>query len=257
MIELPAVDLAQVGALFVAGVLGGIVSVLVSLASLVTYPALLAMGLPPVSANVTNTVALVFNAVGAGLGARIELVGQRPTLLRLAVVAAAGGATGALLLLAFPGEWFELVAPLLIAAASITVLVQPWLQQHARFQPRGITPATATAYFGTAVYIGYFGAAGGLLSIIALSTIIDRPLTHVNAAKAVLSGVANGVAAVGFILFGPVAWAFVVPLAAGLFVGGLIGPWLARRLPPAVFRGLIAVCGLGVAGLLAWQTYVA
>jgi uncharacterized membrane protein YfcA len=253
----PAVDPAVFVGLVLAGVLGGVVSVLVSLASLVTYPALLAAGLAPVSANVTNTVALVFNAVGAGLGARPELVGQRPTLTRLAVVAGAGGATGAVLLLAFPGEWFELVAPVLIAAASLGILVQPWLQQHARFQPRGITPVTATAYFSTAVYIGYFGAAGGILSLIALSSIIDRPLTDQNAAKAVLSGVANGVAAIGFALFGPVAWEFVVPLACGMFVGGLIGPWLARRLPTMVFRGLIAVCGLGVAGVLAWRTYLA
>jgi hypothetical protein len=249
------IDLAQTAALFVAGIAGGIVSVLVSLASLVTYPALLAVGLPPVSANVTNTVALVFNAVGAGLGARPELVGQRPTLLRLAIVAGAGGATGALLLLAFPGRWFELVAPVLIAAASASVLVQPWLQRRPRFQPRGITGPTSAAFFATTVYVGYFGAAGGILALIALASIIDRPLVEVNAAKAVLMGVANGVAALGFILFGPVAWAAVVPLAGGLFVGGLVGPWIARRLPAAVFRGLIAACGFGVAAVLAWRTY--
>lgn len=249
------VDLAQAAALFVAGVLGGIVSVLVSLASLVTYPALLAAGLPPVSANVTNTVALVFTGIGAGLGARPELAGQRPTLLRLAIVAGAGGATGALLLLAFPGRWFELVAPFLVAAASASVLVQPWLQRRPRFQPRGITARTAAAFFATTVYIGYFGAAGGILSLLALASIIDRPLVDVNAAKAVLMGVANGVAAVGFVLFGPVAWAAVVPLAGGLFVGGLIGPSIARRLPSTAFRLLIAVSGLVVAAVLAWQTY--
>lgn len=251
------IDLAQAGALFVAGIAGGIVSVLVSLASLVTYPALLAAGLSPVSANVTNTVALVFNAVGAGLGARPELAGQRPTVVRLAIVAGAGGATGALLLLAFPGRWFELVAPFLIAAASGSVLVQPWLQRRARLRPRGITAATATAFFATTVYVGYFGAAGGILSLLALASIIDRPLVEVNAAKAVLMGAANGVAAVAFVLFGPVAWTAVVPLAAGLFVGGMIGPWIARRLPSAVFRGLIAVSGLGVAAVLVWRTYLA
>ena len=245
----------EILALFVAGVAGGIVSVLVSLASLVTYPALLAVGLPPVAANVTNTVALVFTSVGASIGARSELGGQRQTLQRLAIVAAAGGATGAALLLVLPERWFELVAPLLIAGASIMIFVQPWLQQRPRFQPKGITPATATAYFATAIYIGYFGAAGGILAIVALASIIDLPLTHVNAAKAVLSGIANGAAAIGFALFGPVAWAFVVPLAAGLFLGGLVGPWFARRLPPALFRGLIGVCGLGVAALLAWRTY--
>jgi uncharacterized membrane protein YfcA len=147
------------------------------------------------------------------------------------------------------------VAPLLIGGASLLILMQPWLQTHARFQPRGITPVTAAAYFATATYIGYFGAAGGVLALVSLGAIIDRPLTHVNAAKAVLAGAANGAAAVGFALFGPVRWAMVVPLATGLFIGGLVGPAIARRLPTAAFRLLIAVCGLGVAVLLAVRTY--
>jgi uncharacterized protein len=91
--------------------------------------------------------------------------------------------------------------------------------------------------------------------IVVLSMIIDRPLTDVNAAKSILGGAANLAAAVGFALFGPVRWSFVVPLAAGLFLGGMIGPWIARRLPTAVFRGLIGACGFGVAVLLAWRTY--
>ncbi len=251
----PGIDPATVLVLLVTGFLGGVVSVLVSLASLVTYPVLLALGLPPVSANVTNTVALTANSLGAMVGARPELHGQRPTLLRLAVVAAAGGATGAVLLLVLPDRTFELVAPLLIGGASMLILIQPWLQAHARFRPRGITPATAAAYFATAIYIGYFGAAGGVLALVSLGAIIDRPLTHVNAAKAVLAGAANGAAAIGFTLFGPVRWVMVLPLAAGLFVGGLVGPAIARRLPASVFRLLIAVCGLGVAVLLGIRTY--
>lgn len=245
----------QALALLGAGFVGGVVSILVSLASLVTYPALLALGLPPVAANVTNTVSLVFNAGGAAIGARGELKGQRPTIARLAIVAAAGGATGALLLLVLPAQWFELVAPVLIAGAALLILAQPRLARRSRFRPRGITPATAAAFFGSAVYTGYFGAAGGVIAIVVLSGIIDRPLTHVNAAKAILAGVANGAAALGFALFGPVRWAFVVPLAAGLFLGGLVGPGIARRLPTPVFRGLIGACGLGVAALLAWRTY--
>lgn len=245
----------QALALLGAGMAAGIVSVLVSLASLVSYPALLALGLPPVAANVTNTVALVFNAAGVAVGARYELHGQRPTIGRLALVAVAGGATGAVLLLALPARWFELVVPVLVAGAAAMILVQPWLAQHARFRPQGITPTTAMAFFASAVYIGYFGAAGGIIVIVVLSSVIDRPLTHVNAAKAILGGVANAAAAIGFALFGPVRWAFVVPLAVGLFLGGMTGPWIARRLPAAVFRGLIGGCGLGVAALLAWRTY--
>jgi uncharacterized protein len=254
-VSLGGLDPATILVLLAAGFVGGVVSVLVSLASLVTYPTLLALGLPPVGANVTNTVALTANSLGALVGARPELRGQRPTITRLAIVAAAGGATGAFLLLVLPARTFELVAPVLIGGASLMILVQPRLQTRARFQPRGITPTTAAAYFATTTYIGYFGAAGGLVALVSLAAIIDRPLTHVNAAKAVLNGAANGAAAIGFALFGPVDWSMAVPLALGLFAGGLVGPAIARRLPATVFRLLIAVCGLGVAVLLGIRTY--
>ena len=245
----------QVVALLAAGFVGGVVSVLVSLASLVTYPVLLAVGLPPVAANVTNTVALTFNGIGASLGARPELEGQTPTILRLAMVAAAGGTTGAALLLVLPGRWFELVAPVLIAAASLLLVVQPRLRASSLLRLRGLTPGTIAAYYATAIYAGYFGAAGGIIALVVLSTIIDRSLIHVNAAKGVLAGIANGSAALGFALFGPVRWAFMVPLAIGVFFGGLAGPWLVRRVPVRLLRILISSCGLGVAALLAWRTY--
>jgi uncharacterized membrane protein YfcA len=245
----------QALALLGTGVAAGIVGVLVSLASLVSYPALLALGLAPVSANVTNTVALVFTAAGAGVGSRDELRGQRETLGQLAIVAALGGGSGAFLLLVLPSRWFELVVPILVAGAAALMLLRPWLARHARFQPHGVTPSAVAAFFATMVYIGYFGAAGGMIAIVVLSGVIDRPLTHINAAKAILGGVANLVAALGFALFGPVRWSFVVPLAVGFFVGGAIGPWIARRLPTGVLRGLIGGCGFAVAVLLAWRAY--
>jgi uncharacterized membrane protein YfcA len=245
----------QVVILFAAGVAGGIVSVLVSLASLVTYPALLAVGLTPLAANVTNTVALTFTGVGATLGARPELTGQRPTLLRLAIAVGAGGATGAALLLLLPGRTFELVAPPLIAGASVLILLQPRFAARPIFRPRGITTSRLFALYAVAIYAGYFGPAGGVLALVVLVTIIDRPFIQVNAAKAVLAGVANGVAAVAFIVFGPVRWTFVVPLAVGLFIGGLVGPWIARRVPARVLRLVIGVCGIGLAGVLAARAY--
>jgi len=242
-------------ALFAAGVAAGIVSVIVSLASLVSYPALLAVGLPPVSANVTNTVALVFTGIGAGLGSRRELVGLGPTLARLSIAAALGGVVGAALLLILPSRSFELIAPLLIAGASILLLIQPRLRERRVARPASMRPATVATYTATTVYTGYFGAAGGILGFVALSTIIPRPFHDVNAAKNTLAAVSNGAAAVLFILLGPVQWLAVVPLAAGMFVGGLIGPGIARRVPAAVLRVLIATCGLAVAAVLAWGTY--
>lgn len=246
---------ATIAGLFIAGVAGGIVSVLVSLVSLVTYPALLAVGLPPVAANVTNTVSLTFTGVGAAIGSRRELEGQRPMLKQLAIAAALGGVTGAVLLLVLPVRTFELVAPVLIAGASVVVMLQPRLKDQPAFRARGLRPGTVAGFFLTAVYTGYFGAAGGVLGLVALGTIMVRPLTHMIAAKNVLAGVSNGVAALVFAVFGPVAWGYVVPLAAGLFVGGLIGPGIARRMPAAALRLLIGVCGLSVAVVLAWRTY--
>jgi uncharacterized membrane protein YfcA len=246
---------AAIAALFVAGVVGGIISVLVSLVSLVTYPALLAVGLSPVAANVTNTVSLMFTAVGAGLSSRPELTGQRPTLFRLALAAAAGGLTGAALLLVLPARAFELIAPVLIGGASVVVMLQPRLEGRPIFRPRGLRPGTVAAYWATAVYTGYFGAAAGVLALVVLGAIIARPLTHLIAAKNVLAGVANGTAALVFVFFGPVAWMYVVPLAAGLFVGGLIGPRIARRLPARALRLLIGICGISVAAVLGWRAY--
>ena len=242
-------------ALFTAGVLAGIVSVLVSLASLISYPALLAVGLTPVAANVTNTVALVFTGIGAGLGSRRELVGLGPVLARLAVAAAIGGLSGAALLLVLPSRVFELVAPLLIAGASVLILVQPRLSERRIARPAGMRPLTVAVYMATAVYTGYFGAAGGILAFVALSAIIARPFHGVNAAKNTLAAVSNGAAAVLFILVGPVQWICVVPLASGMFVGGLIGPGIARRVPGPVLRVVVAACGLTVAAVLAWGTY--
>jgi uncharacterized membrane protein YfcA len=242
-------------ALFVAGVAAGTVSVLVSLASLISYPALLAVGLPPVAANVTNTVSLVFTGIGAGLGSRRELIGQGPVIARLAVAGVVGGAAGAGLLLVLPERTFELVAPLLIAGASVLLLVQPRLKAMRAARTARLSPSSAAVYGATAVYTGYFGAAGGILAFVALTRVIDRPFHDVNAAKNLLAAGSNGAAAIVFALLGPVHWLAVLPLAAGLFTGGLIGPAIARRVPAPVLRVVVAVCGLAVAAALAWSAY--
>jgi uncharacterized membrane protein YfcA len=231
------------------------VSVLVSLASLVTFPALLAVGLPPVAANVTNTVSLTFTAVGAALGSGRELHGQRADLRRLAVVGALGGLTGAALLLLLPARTFELVAPVLVGGASVVLLLQPMLRRVERLRPAGLTPGRMFGYYLVTIYTGYFGAAGGVLALVVLGTMLVRPFIEVNAAKNVLAGVANGVAAIAFALFGPVAWWYVLPLAAGLFIGGLVGPAIARRVPGELLRVAVAVCGLVVAFVLARGAY--
>jgi uncharacterized membrane protein YfcA len=244
------VILGDVLGLIGVGVAAGVVSTVVSLASLVSYPALLAFGLPPLAANVTNTVALMFTAVGAAAGSRPELAGQGGRALRLGWVTALGGAAGALLLLLTPGRTFELMAPWLIGGASLLLIRPP--TGHPSGEHGLLLRVTL---FAVAVYVGYFGAAGGVLMFAALSAFIRQPPAKLNAIKNVLSGLANGVAAVGFALFGPVDWGAAAPLAAGFLLGGWIGPKIARRLPGQSLRYLAAACGVAVAVKLGYDAY--
>jgi uncharacterized membrane protein YfcA len=239
--------------LFGAGVLAGIVSVVASLASLVSYPALLAVGLPPLAANVTNTTALVFVGFGAAAGSRPELAGQRHRLWRLALLNAVGGAAGAALLLLTPASAFEAAVPWLVAGASIVLLLGPRLRRG----PGGREDSRwlRIGVLAVAVYTGYFGAAGGVLALAVLTALLDLPLARTIAIKNVVSAVANAVAAVAFALFGPVSWTAVLPMALGFLVGGRIGPGLVRRLPDGPLRVFIGLCGLGVAVKLGLDAY--
>ncbi|HEU5159590.1 MAG TPA: sulfite exporter TauE/SafE family protein [Streptosporangiaceae bacterium] len=234
------------------GVLAGIVSTVASLASIISYPALLAIGLPPLSANVTNTVALMFTGVGAALGSRPELRGQGGLVGRLGLVTVMGGATGAALLLVTPAETFEAAAPWLVGAASLTLLLNRAAERPKHGAHRR---ALLVALFGVALYVGYFGAAGGILMLAVLTALVDRPSATVNAIKNAVAGMANGVAAIGFAAFGPVRWGAAVPLAVGFLAGGWLGPALVRRLPGRTLRVGVGLCGLAVAVKLGVDTY--
>lgn len=251
------------------GFAAGVVSVLVSLASLVSYPALLALGLPSVAANVTNTVALVFTGIGATAGSRTELAGKRGVVLRLGLLAALGGTVGAVLLLVAPASSFQIVVPFLIGGASVFLLVQPrlgmarlrslrsrrggWARPRLRAAYDGAdrrrrTLGLQVVLFAASIYAGYFGAAGGILILAILTAMYPGwPPQQVNAVKNTVGMCANGAAAVGFAIFGPVHWAFVVPLGLGFLGGGWVGPAVARRLPSGVLRVVAATCGIAMA----------
>jgi uncharacterized membrane protein YfcA len=243
--------------LLAAGTVGGILSTVVSVASLVTYPVLLALGVPPLSANMTNTVSLVLTGVGSVAGSRPELAGQGRRVLRLGAITALGGAAGAVVLLATPADTFTVVVPVLIAGASLLLLIQPTIAKLAPAsapQP-GRRLAPGAGLFAVAMYVGYFGAAAGILLLVVLSAMIDEPLVRVNAIKNAVSGMANAMAAACFALFGDVRWKLVVPLAAGFLIGGWIGPAIARRVPARAFRVFVSLCGLGLAVKLGLSAY--
>jgi uncharacterized membrane protein YfcA len=264
------VTVTEALALVAAGVAAGIISTVVGLASVVSYPALLAIGLPPLAANMTNTVSLLFTGVGAAAGSRPELTGQATRVRRLGTIAALGGGAGAALLLITPSQTFVRLAPVLIGAASLALL-PPSRQDRAARRGRGPDrdagrpgaelgrderrPWLLAGVFGVAVYIGYFGAAGGIVMLALLIAMVAEPLARVNAVKNMLGAIGNAVAAVAFAVFGHVDWAAVVPLAAGFLVGGWTGPALVRRIPGQVLRIGVAVCGLVVAVKLGIAAY--
>lgn len=252
----------EFGLLVLAGIGAGLTGSIAGLASLVSYPALLATGIPPVTANITNTVALVLSSVGSVTASRPELRGQGRRLLPLAAAAALGGVTGAVLLLMTPSAAFEKIVPCLIGGAALAILLQRSPAQlalegqreqalHPHRDPRWLPLGT----FTVAIYGGYFGAAAGVLLLAMYLLATGEGLPRGNAMKNVVLGVANGVAAVGFIVFASVSWSGVLPLATGCFLGSLLGPTVVRRAPQTLLRRLIALAGLGLASHLAVQAY--
>ena len=241
--------------LFAAGTLGGIFSTAVSIASLVTYPALLALGVPPLSANMTNTVSLVFTGASSIASSRPELAGQGRSVIRLGTVTALGGGAGAAVLLLTPPNTFTVVVPVLIGAASLMLLVQPRIKGLSPSAAGGNRLVHGIALFAVAMYVGYFGAAAGILLLVVLSTMINESLVKLNAVKNAVSGAANATAAACFAVFGDVRWEFVAPLAAGFLLGGWIGPKIARKVPAGPFRVIVSLGGIGLAVRLGISAY--
>lgn len=239
-----------------AGVGAGLAGSIAGLASLVSYPALLAIGLGPIAANVTNTVALVFNGVGSTLGSKVELRGQAPQVRALAIAAVLGGGVGAGLLLVTPSGTFELIAPWLIGASSLTVMLRPG-GQSANGEGRSYSAGAGliTGVFLIGIYGGYFGAAAGVMLLALLLAVTHDTFARSTALKNAVLGIANATAALGFIVLAPVSWSAVVPLAVGIFAGARLGPVVVRRSNAALLRTLIGVAGLALAVKLGVDAY--
>ncbi len=241
--------------LVLAGVGGGLAGSVAGLASLVSYPALLALGVAPLTANMTNTVALVFSGAGSAVSARPELAARHGPLRRLLLAAAGGGLVGAVALLVTPAGVFDRVVPWLIAAASVAILVRRPVPAGPPPAPASAEPGLEAATFAIAVYGGYFGAAAGVVLFAVLLAVTRDTVPQASAVKTVLLGVANAVAAVAFIVFGSVSWSATVPLAAGFLLGGWLGPKVTRRVPAGAVRVGVALAGLALAVHLGLDAY--
>lgn len=235
-----------------AGLLAGVVNALAGGGTLISFPALLALGYPGLSASVTNAVALWPGYLGGVLGYRAELRGQRRRATVLSITAVAGAGAGSALLLVTPGRLFESLVPWLVGFASLALLAQPWLRKHFGGEAGG--PPSRLVYAGVFVggcYGAYFNGGMGVLLLTVLGMFLHDNLHRVNAVRATLALVISTVSVVAFSLFGNVQWQAVAAIAPASLAGGFLGTRLARLMSAKVLRGVVVAFGLGVALALA------
>ena len=235
-----------------AGVAAGTINTVVGSGTLITFPTLLAFGVPPVTANVSNTLGLVPGSLSGAIGYRRELVGQRPRLVRLGAGSVLGGITGAVLLLVLPAGAFQAIVPVLIGLGCLLVVLQPMISRRvaARAESRGVErPEHGAVWVWVLVYVagvygGYFGAAQGVLLMAILGVGLSETMQRNNATKNVLALLVNLVAAVVFIFVAHMNWTVAGLIAVGSVIGGQIGATVGRRLPSWALRGFIVVVGI-------------
>jgi uncharacterized membrane protein YfcA len=246
------VTFLQMAAVLLAGVAAGAINAVVGSGTLITFPTLLAVGLPPITANVSNTLGLVPGSMSGAVGYRRELTGQRDRLLRLGVASTLGGVTGAVLLLVLPATAFDAIVPVLITLGCVLVVLQPAISRRvaARAAARGVErPEHGAVWvwvlvYAAGVYGGYFGAAQGVLLMAILGVGLTETMQRNNATKNVLALLVNLVAAIVFLFVAHIDWTAAALIAVGSVIGGQIGATVGRRLPSWALRGFIVVVGV-------------
>lgn len=232
----------------VAGFGAGTINAIIGSGTLITFPVLLAIGYPPIVANVSNNIGLVPGAASSAVAYRRELEGSAPQLRRYAPATLLGSITGAALLLTLPPDSFRAVVPVLIALALVLVVLQPRISEWVARRREEVLPHGGryllVGIFAVGIYGGYFGGGQGILLFGILATSLAQDLREVNAMRAVLTGLANATAAVIFVFAADVAWLPVLLIAIGSTAGGVLGAGIGRRLPDAVLRATIVVVGL-------------
>lgn len=230
-----------------AGLWAGLINAVVGSGTLVTFPVLVALGYPPVTATTSNAIGLITGSITGAVGYRSELEGQGRRLTRYAVASFLGAIVGAVLLLKLPADAFETIVPVLVGISVILVLVQPLLSR--RLSNRTVVDRTASPLlyvliFLVGIYGGYFTAAQGIMLVGVMGLLVADPLQRLNAFKNALAAVVNVVAGVIYAFVAPVSWPVVAVLAVSSTVGGLLGATVGKRLSPRVLRGVIVVIGV-------------
>jgi uncharacterized protein len=255
--------------LVAAGAAAGLINTVVGSGTLITFPVLLAFGVPPVVANISNTVGLTPGSLSGALATRADLAGQQTRVLRFGVASLIGGVIGAVLLLWLPSAAFTAIVPVLIGIGCVLVVLQPWLSRRLAARRANLDGAAPPAHGSvwlwlgillTGVYGGYFGAAQGVLLLAILGIGLAESLNRINAVKNVLALIANAVSALLFVLLpltpwadpeARVNWPAALAIAVGAVLGAQLGGPVGRRLPPTVYRVVIVVVGVAaIIGLL-------
>lgn len=242
--------------IFIAGIGAGTINTVVGSGTLITFPTLVALGMPPVTANVTNTVGLFPGAFVGAWGYRRELTGQRQRAIWLGAASVVGAVGGAILLLKLPASAFDAIVPALIVAALLLVIFGRRITRAmARSDHRPgsrTTPLLWALVLGSGVYGGYFGAGQGILLMGLFGVLLAEPIQRQNALKNLLAGMVNMVAAIVFIATAHIDWAAAGIIVVGSMIGGYTGARVGRRIPAPVLRAIIVVVGTIAVVKLVW-----
>jgi hypothetical protein len=245
--------------LFAAGLTGGVVTAMVGGASLITFPALLAAGLPAIVANATSTVALTPSNLVAGFADLERMPRWDRSFASLALIAVVGSVAGAALLMATPEKAFTAVVPLLVGFATILFAFSGRLRLWRVSRAAGGAPSagwSSLLFAPVAVYGGYFGAGMSVMILAIMSVSRADEFRTANVIKNLLSGLTSFVAVVVFVAKGVVAWPPALAVMAGATIGGFLGGRLARVLPPALMRWIVIAVGTALTAIYACRYWL-
>lgn len=238
-----------------AGAAAGASNAIAGAGSLITFPTMVALGLPPLSANVTNTVGIVPGAIGGSLGYTDLLREQGERFTRFLAPMLLGAVLGTVALLLTSNAAFEAIVPVLIAASCLLLLLQPRLVSRLSHAGNERSPFLTAGIVFCGAYGAYFGSAVSILLFAILTLFVADTLQHLNAMKIILVGCANLLAAFVYAFLAPVDWRYAVTIMVSSFLGGRVGAHYARRIPSDPLRISIALAGLVVAVVLAIRAF--
>jgi len=247
--------------LFTSAFLAGAINSIAGGGTLLTFPALIWLGLDPKVANATSTVALWPGLFGGLFGYRKELENSSTLLIRLGAISVVGGAVGAWLLIATPSPTFARMVPFLILFATILFMVQGTINRWLQLQPIAAEPKASwwlgalVFQFFSAIYGGYFGAGNGILMLAAMGLLGLHDIHRANGIKNFLGICINSVAVLSFSVTHLVIWPDALVMAVGALLGGYVGASMAVRIGPVVVRRAIVVIGFVITFVMVWRLW--